>query len=114
MPFMNNAEQLGVRAAYEEFLRLVNQQYMPIVAPFNDPQRLRLAILWALREIDSIQAFGVNLAAILQSEQYIRRIAAMAFRGGMNQNLVALENQHFDVALFCMNLTGFILRFLNR
>ena len=114
MPYMNNAEQLGVRAAYDEFQRVVNQQYGPIAAPFNEAQRLRLAILWGLREIDSIQAFGVNLAGILQSEQYMRRIAAVAYRGAMNQNNAALENQPFDVNLFCMNLTGFLIRFLNR
>ena len=114
MPYMNNAEQLGVRAAYDEFQRVVNQQYGPIAAPFNEAQRLRLAILWGLREIDSIQAFGVYLAGILQSEQYMRRIATMAYRGGMNQNNVMLENQPFDVSLFCMNLTGFLIRFLNR
>lgn len=110
---MNNAERLGVRAAYEEFMRVAEPNYGPIVAPFNEPQRLRLAILCALREIDSIQVFGVNIAGILQSEQYMRRIAAVAYRGAMNQNL-AIENQPFDINLFFMNLTGFLLRFLNR
>jgi hypothetical protein len=114
MPHMTNAEQLGVRSAYEEFQRVAVPQYGQIAVPFNDPQRLRIAILWALREIDSVQAFGLNLAGILQSEQYMRRIAAVAYRGAMGQNNVALENQPFDVNLFFMNLTGFLIRFLNR
>jgi hypothetical protein len=114
MPYMNNAERLGVQFAHDEFMRLGVHQYGPVAGPFNDPQRLRLAILWALREIDSIQAFGINLAGIQQSEQQMRRIAAVAYRGGMNQNNAALENQPFDVSLFFMNLTGFLIRFLNR
>lgn len=114
MPYMNNAERLGVQSAHDEFMRIGVHQYGPIAVPFNDPQRLRLAILWALREIDSIQAFGINLAGIQQSEQHMRRIAAVAYRGGMNQNNAALENQPFDVSLFFMNLTGFLIRFLNR
>jgi hypothetical protein len=75
---------------------------------------MRLAILWALREIDSIQAFGLNLVAIRQSEQYMRRIAAVAYRGGLNQNQAALEQQPFDVNLLFMNLVGFLLRLLAR
>jgi len=114
MPYMTNAERLGVRAAHDEFIRFAEPQYGPIAAPFNEPLRLRMAILWGLREIDSIQAFGVNLVGIQQSEQFTRRIAAAAYRGAMNQNNVALENQPFDVNLFCMNLAGFLIRYLNR
>ena len=114
MPFMGNAERLGVQAAYDEFIRVVQQQYGPIAAPFNEPARLRLAILWALREIDSIQAFGVNLAGIQQSEQNMRRIASVAYRGGLNQNNAVLEQQPFDLNLFFMNLTAFLIRFLQR
>jgi len=114
MPFMTNAERLGVQLAYTEFVRLANDQYGPLPAPFDDPARMRLAILWALREIDSIQAFGLNLVAIRQSEQYMRRIAAVAYRGGLNQNQAALEQQPFDVNLLFMNLVGFLLRLLAR
>lgn len=111
---MTNAERIGVQSAYTEFIRFANDQYGPILPPFDDPARMRLTILWALREIDSIQAFGVTLVGIRQSEQYMRRIAAVAYRGGLNQNQAALEQQPFDVNLLFLNLVGFLLRFLNR
>lgn len=113
MPYMTNGERLGVQAAYDEFLRIANQQYGPILAPFNEQARLRLAFLFALREIDSIQAFGVNLAGISQNEQHFRRVASAAYRGAVNQNNATLEQQAFSVNLFFMNLVGFLLRFLH-
>jgi hypothetical protein len=114
MPHITNSERLGVQSAYTEFSCLANEQNLYIPAPFNDPARMRLAIHCALREIDSIQAVGVNQAAIQQSEQYMHRIAAVAYRGGLNQNMASLGQQPFDTILFFLNLVAFLLRFLNR
>lgn len=116
MPYMNAAERIGVQAAFQEVQRAFEQFNGNLAVPYNQPNILKLAIYWALREIDSVQAFGVPLPNIALAENYVRRIATTSFGGCQqpNPNQITFDRQPFEVQMFFMNLTGFLLRFLAR
>ena len=116
MPYMNAAERLGIQAVFQEVHRAFEQFNGVLLAPYNQHPILKLAIYWALREIDSVQAFGVPLQNIALTEQYVRRIATTSFGGCQqaNPNQIVFDRQPFEVQMFFMNLTGFLLRFLAR
>jgi hypothetical protein len=112
---MNAAERIGINNIVNEFLRAYQNNFAPQINEFQGAQGLERATFWICREIDTMRMIGNSYNGMLASEPYLRRIATAGSYGILPQpvNVVAFENLPFATQMYLMNLTIFILRYLN-
>lgn len=113
---MNTAERMGVRHMAVEFRRTYEANFAPIFAEFQDPTILESAVYWICREVDSLVLQGHNLNNILTLDPLMRRLAAAGANASRPQGDISMVFEHlsFNTQMFYMNLTNFVIRFLNR
>ena len=112
---MNPAERLGVNVIYERMIQDLEQMMGPIIAPYNNREKLNAAIYWGLREIDTLQGLGHNIHNILGTENLVRRISIAAYTVCADlQGAQPFEQLPFDHQMFFMNLASYLMRYLIR
>jgi len=112
---MNVAERIGVTSIVNAFHQAYHNNFAPQLQEFNGLQGLERLIYFICRDIDTKLAMGYNYNTLAGSDALLRRIAMSASLGLVPQpNIVPFENLPFNTQMFLMNLTVFVIRFLNR
>jgi hypothetical protein len=111
---MNPAERIGVNAVYEQIIQNFENVYGPLIAPYDNRPTIMTAIYYSLREIDILQGLGHNIQNILVTENLIRRISTAGYSSCAHEPAVPFEQLPFDLQMFFMNLSSYLVRYLIR
>lgn len=113
---MSVAERIGVNNIVNEFRQVYKENFGNALNGFEEGRSLEDCVFWICREVDSLLLLGHTYDTILSSDGLMRRVAVTA-SNGLRPRVevpVPFENHPFHVQVFLMNLTIFVVRYLNR
>lgn len=112
---MTAAESIGINNIVNDFLRIYQNNFAPQINQFQGNQGLVRATFLICREIDSMRMIGNSYNMIMASESLVRRIATSGSYGMLHAsgNIVPFDNFPFETKTYLINLTLFIVRYLN-
>lgn len=113
---MSVAERIGVNNIVNEFRQAYRENFGNALHNFDEGRSLVDCVFWICREIDSLVLLGHAYTSILASDALMRRVAITAANGlrSLVEAPIPFENHPFHLQMFLMNLSIFVVRYLNR